>query len=181
MRRAVVGGGVQGVVDDVGHRSLREPGLSPPTLGDTTDAVHALGPADLSTIYNAPNSLNAKPPALPINGDSITVGVIGRSNINLSDIQEFRGLFGLPSTFVASNIVLNGPDPTNLGGDEEIEAVLDASWAGAAAPTAIIDFVVSQTTDKIVIKVPSVKAGEYNISVQEGNAILIEPVRFTVQ
>jgi len=41
--------------------------------------------------------------------------------------------------------------------------------------------VVSQTTDKIVIKVPSVKAGEYNISVQEGNAILIEPVRFTVQ
>jgi IPT/TIG domain len=41
--------------------------------------------------------------------------------------------------------------------------------------------VVSQATDKIVIKVPSVKAGEYNISVQEGNAILIEPVRFTVQ
>jgi hypothetical protein len=41
--------------------------------------------------------------------------------------------------------------------------------------------VVSQAADKIVIKVPSVKAGEYNISVQEGNAILIEPVRFTVQ
>lgn len=41
--------------------------------------------------------------------------------------------------------------------------------------------VVTQAADKIVIKVPPVKAGEYNISVQEGNAILIEPVRFTVQ
>ena len=41
--------------------------------------------------------------------------------------------------------------------------------------------VVSQAADKIVIKVPAVKAGDYNISVQAGNAILIEPVRFTVQ
>jgi hypothetical protein len=111
------------------------------------DVVHALGPADLSTIYNAPNSLNANPPAVLINGDAITVGVVGRSNIHLSDIQEFRGLFGLSANFFPANIVLNGPDPTDLGGGEEIEAVLDASWAGAAAPNAIIEFVVSQTTE----------------------------------
>jgi hypothetical protein len=41
--------------------------------------------------------------------------------------------------------------------------------------------VVSQTADKIMIKVPDVKSGDYNISIQSGNAILIEPVRFTVQ
>jgi hypothetical protein len=111
------------------------------------DVVHALGPADLSTIYNAPNSLNVNQPAVLINGGGITIAVIGRSNINLSDIQEFRGLFGLSANFFPANIVLNGPDPTDLGGDEEVEAVLDASWAGAAAPDATIDFVVSQTTE----------------------------------
>ena len=41
--------------------------------------------------------------------------------------------------------------------------------------------VVSQATDKIMIKIPELKAGDYNISIQSGNAILIEPVRFTVQ
>jgi hypothetical protein len=41
--------------------------------------------------------------------------------------------------------------------------------------------VVSQAADKIVIKVPEVKPGGYNISIQNGNAILIQPVRFTVQ
>jgi hypothetical protein len=41
--------------------------------------------------------------------------------------------------------------------------------------------IVTQAADKITIKVPAVKAGGYNVSIQTGNAILIEPVRFTVQ
>jgi IPT/TIG domain len=41
--------------------------------------------------------------------------------------------------------------------------------------------VVSQAADKITIKIPELKPGDYNISIQSGNAILIEPVRFTVQ
>ena len=41
--------------------------------------------------------------------------------------------------------------------------------------------VVSQEADKIVIKIPEVKPGEYNVSIQAGNAIFIQPVRFTVQ
>ncbi len=41
--------------------------------------------------------------------------------------------------------------------------------------------VVSQAADKIVFKVPSVKAGGYNISIKIGNNIYIQPVRFTVQ
>src|SRR5579862_4159992 len=50
------------------------------------DVVHALSPADLSTIYNAPNSLNANQPPVLINGDSIAIGVVARSNINVGDI-----------------------------------------------------------------------------------------------
>ena len=41
--------------------------------------------------------------------------------------------------------------------------------------------VVSQEGDKIVIKVPDVKPGSYNVSIQAGNAIFIQPVRFTVE
>jgi hypothetical protein len=41
--------------------------------------------------------------------------------------------------------------------------------------------IVDQETSKIVFKVPQVKAGSYNVSIQVGNSLLIEPVRFTVQ
>ncbi len=41
--------------------------------------------------------------------------------------------------------------------------------------------IVNQAADKIVMKIPQVKPGGYNISIQVGNGILIEPVRFTVQ
>jgi hypothetical protein len=41
--------------------------------------------------------------------------------------------------------------------------------------------IVDQSDEKIVMKIPQVKAGDYNISVQVGNNILIKPVRFTVQ
>jgi len=41
--------------------------------------------------------------------------------------------------------------------------------------------IVSQAADKIVMKVPQVKPGGYNVSIQVGSGILIEPVRFTVQ
>jgi len=41
--------------------------------------------------------------------------------------------------------------------------------------------IVDQETGKIVFKVPDVKAGDYNVSIQVGNSLLIQPVRFTVQ
>lgn len=40
---------------------------------------------------------------------------------------------------------------------------------------------VQQENAKIILKVPQVKSGAYNISIQEGDKILILPVRFTVQ
>jgi hypothetical protein len=40
---------------------------------------------------------------------------------------------------------------------------------------------VEQGSAKIVLKVPEVKSGGYNISIQEGDKILILPVHFTVQ
>ena len=41
--------------------------------------------------------------------------------------------------------------------------------------------IISQAADKIVMKVPSVKPGMYNVSVQVANQIMILPFRFTVE
>jgi hypothetical protein len=41
--------------------------------------------------------------------------------------------------------------------------------------------IIQQASDKIVLKIPQVKPGDYNVSVQAGAAIYIQPVRFTVQ
>jgi len=40
---------------------------------------------------------------------------------------------------------------------------------------------VDQSAEKIVFKVPQVKAGNYHVSIQVGTQVFIEPVRFTVQ
>ena len=45
------------------------------------------------------------------------------------------------------NILLNGPDPGDLGGSEEAEATLDSTWSGAIASAATVDLVVSATTN----------------------------------
>ena len=44
-------------------------------------------------------------------------------------------------------------------------------------PAAIMD----QAADKIVVKVPKVKAGNYNLSIKVGEQILILPLRYMVQ
>ena len=41
--------------------------------------------------------------------------------------------------------------------------------------------VVEQAAEKIIMKVPQVKSGSYNVSIQVGDQILILPLRFAVQ
>ena len=41
--------------------------------------------------------------------------------------------------------------------------------------------IVEQGAEQIVLKVPQVKPGNYNLSIQVGNKIFIKPLRFTVQ
>jgi pseudomonalisin len=106
----------------------------------TSGTLHALAPADYATIYNINPLYQAG-----VNGKGVTVAVVGRSNINAQDIVSFRSTFGLSNN--TPQIVVNGPDPGDLGGDEEAEAVLDTSWSGATAPSATIKLVVSKTTN----------------------------------
>jgi hypothetical protein len=41
--------------------------------------------------------------------------------------------------------------------------------------------IVEQTSDKITMKVPQVKAGSYNISLQVGDKLFIKPLKFKVE
>jgi pseudomonalisin len=100
-----------------------------------------LAPADFATIYNV-NPLYSASPA--IDGTGQTIAIVGRTDINLSDVQFFRSFFGLPANDPV--FIHNGPDPGDLGGNEEAEADLDVEWSGAVAKNATIDFVISQST-----------------------------------
>lgn len=116
-------------------------GGAKPLVTSSTGA-HALAPGDYSTIYNV-NPVSTATPA--INGNGVTIGVIGRSNINIYDVIYFNSFFfGNPSNIPL--VVVNGVDPGDLGGDEEAEAVLDTTWAAALAPAAWVKLVVSAST-----------------------------------
>jgi pseudomonalisin len=102
---------------------------------------HFLAPGDFSIIYNV-FPLYTQAPV--IDGTGQTIAIVGRTDINLADVQFFRSFFGLPINDPV--FIHNGADPGNLGGPEETEADLDVEWAGAIAKNATINFVISQTT-----------------------------------
>ncbi len=103
----------------------------------TSTGLHAMGPADFETIYNAGIG--------GITGGSVSIAVVGRSNINQNDLSDFRSVFGIGGT--VPDVLVVGPDPGDLGGGEEDEAVLDMSWSGAIAPGANTTLVVSASTE----------------------------------
>ncbi len=121
-------------------RITTSPGAQPQVT--FSDGTHALGPADYRVIYNAALTLSNG-----INGQGQTIAVVARSNLYAGgqDVYDFRNIFG--GFGGGLNIILNGPDPGDLGGGEEAEATLDASWAGVMAPNAQVDFVVSAGTN----------------------------------
>jgi pseudomonalisin len=105
----------------------------------TSGGAHYLAPADLATIYDLnPAYQNS------ITGSGQSVAIVGRTNIHLSDITQFRSTFGLPAN--NPQVIVNGTDPGDLGSDEETEADLDVEWSGAVAKGAAIKFVVSKST-----------------------------------
>lgn len=111
------------------------------TFNGSAGPAHYLSPGDFAKIFNTAPLYKAG-----IDGTGQSIAIVGRNNINLSDIQIFRIAFGLPAN--DPTIILDGPDPGNfLGSGEESEADLDVEWSGAIAPKAKINFVVSGSTN----------------------------------
>ncbi|HXP07214.1 MAG TPA: S53 family peptidase, partial [Acidobacteriaceae bacterium] len=93
-------------------------------------------PADLATIYNVTPLYTA---STPITGKGQTVVVLEDTDINPADVATFRTAFGLSSysgTFTQVHPGTGCTDPGTNG--FELEAALDAEWAGAVAPDASV-------------------------------------------
>lgn len=101
--------------------------------------THGLVPGDFATIYNV-----APLWAMGIDGTGQTIGIVGRTDLNVGDVNTFRSLFNLPVN--PPVVILDGNDPGDLGPDEDVEAQLDAEWSGAIAKAATIKFVISEST-----------------------------------
>ncbi|HUC28739.1 MAG TPA: protease pro-enzyme activation domain-containing protein, partial [Candidatus Acidoferrum sp.] len=112
-----------------------------PPLFTAGNGLHALAPADFATIYNVAPLYTA---TTPITGSGISIGVVGRSDIIAQDITDFRNVFAISGP--APQIIVNGPDPGDVPGDD-LEATLDVSWSGGVAPGAQVYFVNSGTTN----------------------------------
>ena len=119
------------------HRDASTGKLRPDfTLPTTRGDFHFIAPGDFSRIYNTLPLLNAG-----TDGTGTSIAIVARSNIQLSDVQTFRQIFGLPSNDPV--FIFNGPDP---GPADEVEAALDTQWSGAVAPRATIKLVITGST-----------------------------------
>ena len=107
------------------------------TITNGNGTYHFLSPGDSARIYNTMPLLSSG-----INGSGVSITIVGRTDIYLSDVQTFRQMFQLPVNDPI--FIINGQDP-GLTGDV-FESDLDVQWAGALAPQAEIKFVTSAST-----------------------------------
>jgi subtilase family serine protease len=108
-------------------------------LGAGQTPFFAVVPQDFATIYNLNPLLNGTNAfGTPITGAAVTIAVVEQTNINEKDWTRFRTYFGL-SGYAGQFRPLHPGHCANPGttGDE-VEAAIDAEWAGAPAPDADI-------------------------------------------
>jgi subtilase family serine protease len=132
---------VGGVVSLHDFRSQPMHGLvRKPAPDFTASGLYYLAPADFATIYDLDPLYQQS-----INGNGQSIAIVGRSNIHIADVRQFRTSFGLPAN--DPQIIVNGTDPGIFSSGEETEADLDVEWSGAVARNATIKFVVSKSTN----------------------------------
>jgi Pro-kumamolisin, activation domain len=105
----------------------------------------AVTPADLATIYNLSPLFSAG-----ISGQGQTIVVIEDTDVfSLNDWSTFRSTFGL-SSFTGGSVSEVHPasctDP-KVNSETEEEAIIDAEWASAAAPSAAIEIAACADTE----------------------------------
>jgi subtilase family serine protease len=134
---------VRGVVSmhDFRPRTMRKSRAVKPdfTFGSGNFATQAVVPGDLATIYNFNPAF-----AAGYTGQGQTIAVIEDTDLySTDDWNTFRSTFGLSQYTSGSLTVVN---PSGSAGNcqdpgvnsDDVEAILDAEWASAAAPNAAI-------------------------------------------
>lgn len=122
--------------DAQGHQTRLTANL---TAGGSTNTYY-MAPGDFAAIYNTKALLSSG-----IDGTGVSIAVTAQSDIELTDVQQFRQIFGLKQN--DPNFLVSGPDPGVADETDSDEALLDVEWAGAVAPGATINLVVAGSTD----------------------------------
>jgi pseudomonalisin len=141
---ATVVGGVLSLHDFRRNSQIRSirPALSPrsATLKPeySSGSTHYIFPADYATIYDLNPQYTAG-----LTGTGVSLAIVGRSNINLSDVSSFRSGSSLSAN--QPTVILEGANPGLVSGDQD-ESTLDVEWSGAIAPGAAVKFVVGAST-----------------------------------
>lgn len=133
----------------------------------TSGTNHYLVPEDFSTIYDV-----LPLAAAGIDGTGVNIGIVGESQIQLSDIETFRSKYNLPAKDPIT--VLAGGNP-GINISDEVEADLDVEWSGAIAPGATVYFYYSTSLTTAIAS--AINANLVNmISISFGGAELDDSV-----
>jgi large repetitive protein len=113
-----------------------------PQLTATGGAANTyyVAPGDFATIYGTKGLLSGG-----VDGSGVAIAIAAQSQIQLTDVQQFRMIFGLKTN--DPNFLISGPDPGIASQLDAEEALLDVEWAGAVAPGATVNLVVAASTD----------------------------------
>jgi uncharacterized protein (TIGR03437 family) len=101
------------------------------------DGQIVVEPSDFATIYDLNPLYSAG-----ITGAGQKIVVVGQSEIETSDISQFRSRTGLGAVSLTQVLVPGSPNPGLSPGDE-LESDLDVEWSGAVAKNATIVLVYS--------------------------------------
>jgi Pro-kumamolisin, activation domain/Bacterial Ig-like domain (group 3) len=117
----------------------RNSSASPQLTGTNGQELNYIAPGDFAAIYDAQSVV-----ASGINGSGVSIAVVGRSDISISDVEAFRTVSGLP--FNDPSVIYATTDPGDVSGDD-VEATLDVEWSAAVAPQATINYVIGASTN----------------------------------
>ena len=147
--------GIRGLHNFLPKAHMRlKPHFTSTISGDTYVA-----PSDWETIYDVTplyglgldGTAIAAPPNFPAaatycGGAPCSIVVVGQSDVNASDLANFRSAAGLPAKAVTTLIPTGDSDPgLQLASGDEQESDLDLEWAGAIAKNANVLFVTADT------------------------------------
>lgn len=99
--------------------------------------IRTLSPGDYYNIYDINPLLNSG-----IDGTGQKIAVLARSNFYMTDVQSFRRMFSLKAN--DPTVIITNSDPGIKRGDV-VETTLDTEWAGAIAPGATVQVIVSSS------------------------------------
>ncbi len=135
---------LQGVVLNIGnlndfrpHPMMRRApaNVTRPAYTSSQSGDNYMTPGDVATIYDINAAYNSSG-----TGAGVTIAIMGQSEIEASDIQNFDNAAGVPVN-TPNMIVVPGSGASVVSPGDEAESDLDTEYSGAIAKGATIDFV----------------------------------------